>query len=117
MFNGDHGEDMTSRRSCAGGREATRVCSKREARHEIASVVLLTRTSTCAPIDPWGRKEVAVTDVLEVVWCSVGMVVMLVNRMMVRGVMVVLLVVVVVVWWWWWVKRGDGDGEAGIVRI
>jgi hypothetical protein len=38
---------------------------------------------------------------------------------MVRGVMVVLLVVVVVVvvWWWWWVKRGDGDGEAGIVRI
>ena len=43
----------------------------------------------------------------------------MVNRMMVRGVMVVLLVVVVVVvvWWWWWVKRGDGDGEAGIVRI
>ena len=67
LFNGDHGEDMTSRRSCAGGREATRVCLKREARHEIASVVLLTRTSTCAPIDPWGRKEVAVTGVLEVV--------------------------------------------------
>ena len=43
------------------------MCSKREARHEIASVVLLTRTSTCAPIDPWGRKEVAVTGVLEVV--------------------------------------------------
>ena len=43
----------------------------------------------------------------------------MVNHMMVRGVMVVLLVVVVVVvvWWWWWVKRGDGDGEAGIVRI
>jgi len=50
-------------------------------------------------------------------WCSVGMVVMLVNRMMVRGVMVVLLVVVVVVWWWWWVKRGDGDGKTGLLSI
>ena len=41
------GEIMTSKWSCAAGRPVTRVCLKREARHEIASLVLLKRTSTC----------------------------------------------------------------------
>ena len=63
LRDGDAGV-MTSNWSswCAGGRPArddagrrmtscrrTRVCLKREARHEIASVELLTRMSTCAP--------------------------------------------------------------------
>ena len=48
LRNGD-GEVMTSKWSCAGGRPVTRVCLKRVARHAIASVVLLTRMSTCAP--------------------------------------------------------------------
>ena len=63
LRDGDAGV-MTSKWSswCAGGRPArddvgrrmtscrrTRVCLKRKARHEIASVELLTRMSTCVP--------------------------------------------------------------------